>query len=485
MKISEVEELVGITKVNIRYYESEKLILPTHLQNGYRDYTAENVERLKKIRFLRELGFPIDQIRDSIEGNRNLYELAEEQYKRLTEESSQISRAKDVCEKLCKERVTFAGLQPDEYQENWTEKENLLKETAISEDCEPCVAPIRRFLARSMDMAILGAMINVVFLFGFRMNILRFSTLQYIGISLATMLLMFLTEPLLLHFFGTTLGKAMLGLHLEGHDGELPSLESARAWTGGAILAGMGLNMPVIGEICMFLSWRKASKEEFLSWECLDYRMKREEKKRRVGVAVFVFTDILLLAVQFAGLDYMYTPPNRGSLTVEQYAENYNVLRNVYLGKASMTPRMNAKGALDRVQTQKSEFHVSPSPGNMRRQIFYETDGDYISEIRVEVKGSNVFYYDYWDECIQLMTITALSSEKGIGSGITTGKKMQAIHAALKSNGTYVSKNIAVQADVTSSENIWINGTVIQRASGEENSYEVVYTIKFENEDRK
>lgn len=99
--------------------------------------------------------------------------------------------------------------------------------------------------------------------------------------------------------------------------------------------------------------------------------------------------------------------------------------------------------------------------------------------------GRNENYYDYWDDCIQLMTIAALSSEKGIGTGITTGKKMQAIHAALKSNEAYTSKSITVQADVTSSGNVLINGTVIQRASGEENSYEVVYTIKLENGDRK
>lgn len=48
MKISEVEELVGITKANIRYYESEGLISPAYLHNGYGNYSGENVEALKK-----------------------------------------------------------------------------------------------------------------------------------------------------------------------------------------------------------------------------------------------------------------------------------------------------------------------------------------------------------------------------------------------------------------------------------------------------
>ena len=91
MKISEVEELVGITKANIRYYESEGLISPAYLQNGYRDYSGENVEALKKIRFLRELGFGIEQIRECINGTRTLFELAEERYRGLEDESVQIS----------------------------------------------------------------------------------------------------------------------------------------------------------------------------------------------------------------------------------------------------------------------------------------------------------------------------------------------------------------------------------------------------------
>ena len=99
MKISEVEELVGITKANIRYYESEGLISPAYLQNGYRDYSGENVEALKKIRFLRELGFGIEQIRECINGTRTLFELAEERYRGLGVESVQISQARNVCDR--------------------------------------------------------------------------------------------------------------------------------------------------------------------------------------------------------------------------------------------------------------------------------------------------------------------------------------------------------------------------------------------------
>ena len=40
MKINQVEQMVGIAKKNIRYYESEGLLSPQrNAVNGYRDYS--------------------------------------------------------------------------------------------------------------------------------------------------------------------------------------------------------------------------------------------------------------------------------------------------------------------------------------------------------------------------------------------------------------------------------------------------------------
>ena len=53
MKINQVEELVGITKKNIRFYEEQGLISPKrNLENGYRDYSLEDVDLLNKIKLL-------------------------------------------------------------------------------------------------------------------------------------------------------------------------------------------------------------------------------------------------------------------------------------------------------------------------------------------------------------------------------------------------------------------------------------------------
>lgn len=487
MKISEVEELVGITKANIRYYESEGLISPAYLQNGYRDYSGENVETLKKIRFLRELGFCIEQIRECINGTIILFELAEERCHGLEDESVQISQARNVCERLCKERITFDRLKPDEFKSYTTEKENEKENqkknqkeiVAVENDIEPPVAPIRRFLARSMDVAIIGGIINAALQFGFRFNMAKYTVLASIVFSLAIMFVMYLIEPLLLHFFGTTPGKAMLGLSLEGHDGELPELESARAWTGGAILSGMGLNMPVISLIRMLLSWRRASKDEFLSWECLDYRLNKSEKGKHIGVIIYILTGALLIGVGAAGFNYMCTPPNRGKLTVEQYAENYNVLYGVYLKNDTLAPRLNSDGAFDEVHTEGFVINViDGSAGNLKRRISYELDGEYISKIIVQIEGKNLFFYNYMDDCLLLVTLTALLSEEGIGSGFVAENRMERIISSLKDNQSYTSDKMAVEVVVMRSGLTVTNGTILLGDSGRDTSYEIVYTIQ-------
>ena len=67
MKINEVEALVGITKKNIRFYEEQGLLSPKrNSENSYREYGEGEVQTLRRIKLLRKLGVPIEEIRQSI-----------------------------------------------------------------------------------------------------------------------------------------------------------------------------------------------------------------------------------------------------------------------------------------------------------------------------------------------------------------------------------------------------------------------------------
>ncbi len=73
MKINEVEALVGVTKKNIRFYEEKGLLSPRrNLENGYRDYGETEVAWLQRIKLLRKLGVPIEEIRKMQTGSQTV-----------------------------------------------------------------------------------------------------------------------------------------------------------------------------------------------------------------------------------------------------------------------------------------------------------------------------------------------------------------------------------------------------------------------------
>ena len=76
MTIKDVEKQTGLSRSNIRFYEKEKLIDPSRNEsNGYRDYSENDVENIKKIAYLRTLGISIEYLRTlgiSIEDIRNI-----------------------------------------------------------------------------------------------------------------------------------------------------------------------------------------------------------------------------------------------------------------------------------------------------------------------------------------------------------------------------------------------------------------------------
>lgn len=63
MTINDTSKVTNLTKKAIEYYTEQKLVFPSILENGYRDYGEEDLERLKKIYILRKLGLGIEDIK--------------------------------------------------------------------------------------------------------------------------------------------------------------------------------------------------------------------------------------------------------------------------------------------------------------------------------------------------------------------------------------------------------------------------------------
>ena len=73
MGIREAEEATDISRQNIRFYEKQGLLHPArNKRNSYREYSDEDILRLKQIRLFRKLGMPLDEIRRLLEGEKNI-----------------------------------------------------------------------------------------------------------------------------------------------------------------------------------------------------------------------------------------------------------------------------------------------------------------------------------------------------------------------------------------------------------------------------
>ena len=108
MKINEVEALVGITKKNIRFYEAEGLLAPRrNSDNGYRDYGEAEVETLRRIKLLRKLGVPLEDIRQMLSGAHTVGDGMRRHLVTLERERQNLDAAARLCGELadCQERL--------------------------------------------------------------------------------------------------------------------------------------------------------------------------------------------------------------------------------------------------------------------------------------------------------------------------------------------------------------------------------------------
>lgn len=101
MKINEVEALAGISKKNIRFYEEQGLLTPRrNAENGYRDYGEEEVAILRRIRLLRKLGVPIEEIRQMFSGSYTVGDVMRRHSITLERERRNLDQSIDLCREL-------------------------------------------------------------------------------------------------------------------------------------------------------------------------------------------------------------------------------------------------------------------------------------------------------------------------------------------------------------------------------------------------
>lgn len=113
MKIKQVEELVGITSKNIRFYEDQGLLAPRRTENGYRDYGQEEVVTLKKIKLFRKLGIPVEEIHKLFHKDISAEECLEHHEVALKKEQKNIERMRILTHDMLSQALSVETLNPD------------------------------------------------------------------------------------------------------------------------------------------------------------------------------------------------------------------------------------------------------------------------------------------------------------------------------------------------------------------------------------
>lgn len=113
MKIKQVEELVGITRKNIRFYEEQGLLQVARADNGYREYHMEDVRRLQQIRLLRKLSIPLEDIRALFAGTLRLDTCLLRQMTQYERQKRDLDQMTKFCEMLMRENTSLESLDAE------------------------------------------------------------------------------------------------------------------------------------------------------------------------------------------------------------------------------------------------------------------------------------------------------------------------------------------------------------------------------------
>ena len=139
MTIKEVEQITGLSRSNIRFYEKERLINPTrNVSNRYREYSAEDITAIKKVAYLRTLGISVEDIRRLSNKEINLYDVIKMQKQALDHQLSELKNARRMCAHMLssKEIIDYENLNIDMYvadiKDYWNNNKKVFKLDSIN-----------------------------------------------------------------------------------------------------------------------------------------------------------------------------------------------------------------------------------------------------------------------------------------------------------------------------------------------------------------
>lgn len=392
MNIGQVETLLGMTRANIRYYEQEGLVFPRREANGYRDYSAEDVDTLRKIKLLRQLGLSLEVIRQLQQGECTLDAALTEREQALEHEQAELDWAAQMCRQIRLDRTGYESLDAGRYLERLDRPADQPGHFDLRRDALPTVPhPWRRYFARSLDLGLYEMLWLPIWMLVFRLSPPD-SVVGKLVSGYVNLVLMLVLEPLLLSTWGTTPGKAIFGLEVRDENGAKLTYRRAldRIWV--LFEKGMGYGIPFYDLYRNYKSFRACSNGETLPWDAeqrLSYTIRDTRTRRAVG---YVAADGALLAAAVVLALQSLMPIHRGAITPAEYADNINDI--IRYQELDLSFRMEDDGAWSKISQPGVVVFALGEETRPNHQLTVE-DG-VVTAVRLEVvQQGEKFFYPY------------------------------------------------------------------------------------------
>lgn len=392
MQILDVEQKTGLDRATIRFYEKENLVVPKRESNGYRIYTQDDLQLLLKVKLLRQLGVPLCKIKELHQGSGDFSVVLQEQIRFLEQQITDNTKAKRVCLEIQRTRVAYSDLDAQVYLkmlQSQTEPLRLSYQEPLNKESHP----VRRFLARSIDIAWLAALINFLVIVIFRIR--PISNMFLTAIGALSYLAIIPIEAVLLHLWGTTPGKWAMGIHIENINGGKLTYHDASVRGMYIIRYGYGFGIPIWSLWKLYNSykdgddnpWNEESEIIYDDWSGI---------RKATFLALVTLT---LLTRVFAGFDIIL-PQHRGNIQINQFVSNYNSYEHIF-GYGDNYYIMKLDGTWD---TRAGDGPiVIIGPADHEREAFsYDSEDGYITGIHFEDRWENPNFMDalpYYCKC--------------------------------------------------------------------------------------
>lgn len=407
MTIKDVEARTGLERANIRFYEKEGLLSPARAENGYWDYSEEDVQALLRIKLLRQVRLTLEEIKALQSGTLMLTDALQAQIEALEREREAAEGAQRLCRRMAEDRAEFRTLDAEKYLRDLPEAAGG---TFSAADRSPqAFCPWRRYFARTLDLMLYGTLFETVFCLLSGLPVQRMSRL---AAAVAGMVLMLIIEPLLLRFFGTTAGKFCFGLSIEPAEGGRLPYWDGLSRTAGALYYGMAFQIPLLSIYTLWKSYKRCSDKRWQPWEepYVNYSFRGGDGAcvLRAGA---VFALSIGLTVLVIGAQQL--APNRGELTVAEFAENVNHYRDYYFEDVEIG--LDESGQW--VSTAPEGTFVINVFGERPRQqrLSYTMDGDAVTGVSfTETRGDSGPVSLPVTE-MRLLAVALLGAEKEVG----------------------------------------------------------------------